>query len=49
MSFPTTGLAQIYAADRSLYQVATIVVEFAPPLTHSDQVRYQVEIQKLVD
>ncbi|MBB3603054.1 hypothetical protein FHT40_002715 [Mycolicibacterium sp. BK556] len=49
MSFATTGQAQIYAANRNLYQVTTIVVEFAPPLTHSDQLRYQVEIQKLVD
>ena len=49
MSFPTPGQAQVYAAYRNLYQVSTVVVEFAPPLTHSDQLRYQAEIQKLVD
>ncbi|WP_431239806.1 hypothetical protein ACQ86B_09600 [Mycolicibacterium aichiense] len=49
MSFPATGRAQIYAADRNLFQTATIVVEFAPPLTRADRVRYQVAIHKLIE
>ncbi|MEZ0357306.1 hypothetical protein [Mycobacterium sp. ENV421] len=49
MSFRAPGQAQIYAADRNLFQTATIVVEFAPPLTRSERVRYQVEIPKLIE
>jgi hypothetical protein len=48
-SFPTTGQAQIYAADRNLYQVTTLVVDFAPPVTPAQRLRYQAEIQKLVN
>ena len=47
-SFPSTGLAETYAADRGLHQIATIVVSFAPPLTPADQDRYWAEVQKLV-
>jgi hypothetical protein len=47
-SFATTAQAQQYAADRGLYQVASIVVSFAPPLPAAEQARYRAEIQKLV-
>jgi hypothetical protein len=48
-SFATTGQAEIYARDHDLFQVTTIVVTFAPPMTPADQDRYQAEIKKLVD
>jgi hypothetical protein len=48
-SFATTGQAEIYAKDRDLFQVTTIVVTFAPPMTPAEQDRYRAEIQKLVD
>jgi PBP1b-binding outer membrane lipoprotein LpoB len=48
-SFATTGQAEIYAKDHDLFQVTTIVVTFAPPMTPADQDRYRAEIQKLVD
>jgi hypothetical protein len=48
-SFATTGQAEIFAKDRDLFQVTTIVVTFAPPMTPAEQDRYRAEIQKLVD
>jgi hypothetical protein len=48
-SFATTGQAEIYARDHDQFQVTTIVVTFAPPMTPADQDRYQAEIKKLVD
>lgn len=48
-SFASTGQAQIYAAERNLYQVTTVVVDFAPPMTESQQTRYEEAIQRLVD
>jgi hypothetical protein len=48
-SFATTGQAEIYARDHDLFQVTTIVVTFAPPMTPADQDRYQAEIKKLLD
>jgi hypothetical protein len=48
-SFATTGQAEIYGRDHDLFQVTTIVVTFAPPMTPADQDRYQAEIKKLVD
>ncbi|CAN5466632.1 hypothetical protein BH09ACT8_BH09ACT8_03400 [soil metagenome] len=47
-SFPSTGRAEIYARERGLDQVATIVVSFAPPVSPSDQERYWAEVQRLV-
>lgn len=47
-SFPTTGKAQIYAADRRLDQVETIVVSFAPPVSQVERDRYWAQIEKLV-
>ena len=48
-SFATTGQAQTFAADRKLFQVATIVVAFAPPLTAEEQQRYRAAIPGLID
>lgn len=47
-SFPTTGRAELYAKDRGLHQVETIVVSFAPPIPLAEQDRYWAEIEKLV-
>jgi hypothetical protein len=46
-SFDTTGKAEIYAKDRDLFQVTSLVVSFAPPMTPAEQDRYRAEIQKL--
>ncbi|MCV7225975.1 hypothetical protein [Mycolicibacterium komossense] len=48
-SFPTTGKAEIYAKDRGLFQVTTLVVSFAPPMAPADQDRYRTEILKLIN
>lgn len=47
-SFSTTAQAQIFAADRGLFQVATVVVSFAPPLTPAEQQRYRAAIPELI-
>ena len=47
-SFPTTGRAEIYAADHGLDQVETIVVAFAPQITQAEHDRYWTQIQKLM-
>jgi hypothetical protein len=47
-SFPTTAQAERYALPRGLYQVETVVVAFAPPLSEAERARYRAEIQKLV-
>ena len=47
-SFPTTGRAEIYAKDRGLDQVETVVVSFAPPIPQAERDRYWAQIQKLV-
>jgi hypothetical protein len=47
-SFSTSAQAERYAAPRGLYQVETIVVSFAPPISESEQTRYRTEIQRLV-
>ena len=47
-SFETTAQAERYAVPRSLFQVDTLVVSFAPVLPASEQARYRAEIQKLV-
>jgi hypothetical protein len=41
--------AERYALPRGLYQVETVVVAFAPPLSEAERARYRAEIQKLVD
>lgn len=48
-SFETTAQAERYAVPRSLFQVETLVVRFAPVLQESERTRYRAEIQKLVD
>lgn len=48
MSFATTGKAELYAVPLGLYQVATVVVSFAPAVPESEQSRYVAQIQKLV-
>jgi hypothetical protein len=48
-SFVTTGQAQSFAAERHLYQIANIVVAFAPPLTPAEQQRYRAEIPVLLN
>lgn len=47
-SFPSTGRAQQYAAERRLFQVGTIVVAFAPPIPPAERDRFQGQIQLLV-
>ncbi|CAN5510192.1 hypothetical protein BH09ACT8_BH09ACT8_16960 [soil metagenome] len=48
-SFATTGRAEIYAKDLGLFQVTTLVVSFAPPMTPAEQDRYRTEILKLAN
>jgi hypothetical protein len=48
-SFATTGKAEIYAKDLGLFQVTTLVVSFAPPMSPVDQDRYRAEILKLAN
>ncbi len=40
LTFPTTGQAQLYAAPRSMRQVATIAVGFAPVVPDDERDRY---------
>ncbi|WP_142271306.1 hypothetical protein [Mycobacterium sp. AT1] len=47
-SFGTTARAQNFAAARDLFQLETIVVEFAPPLSEQDRARYRAELEVLV-
>lgn len=47
-SFPTTGRAEIYAKDRGLDQVETVVVSFAPPIPQAERDRYWAQIEKIV-
>ena len=47
-SFLSTAKAQTYAGDNGLYQVETIVVAFAPPLSKAEQAKYWAHIQSLV-
>ncbi|TPG31885.1 hypothetical protein [Mycolicibacterium hodleri] len=47
-SFLSTAKAQTYAGDQGLYQVGTIVVAFAPPISKAEQARYWAHIQSLV-
>lgn len=47
-SFATTAKAQDYAASHDLFQLETVVVEFAPPLTEHDRARYRAELETLV-
>lgn len=44
----TTGQAELYAVPQGLYQVATVVVSFAPTVAESEQARYWAQIKKLV-
>lgn len=47
-SFASTARAQSYAATQGLFQMATIVVAFAPPLTQPDRDRYLKQIEVLL-
>ena len=47
-SFSTTARAQTYAGDHGLFQVETIVVAFAPPVSQAEQHRYRTQIQFLM-
>lgn len=49
MSFPGTGVAQRYAADRGLRQVASIVVAFAPTVPENERDQLWAEITHTVD
>ncbi|MBX7454558.1 hypothetical protein GR927_41820 [Mycolicibacterium sp. 3033] len=49
MSFPGTGVAQRYAADRGLRQVASIVVEFAPTVPDNERDQLWADITHTVD
>jgi hypothetical protein len=48
-SFETTGQAKRFAVPRGLFQVATVVVSFAPVLMESERDRYRTQIPLLVD
>jgi hypothetical protein len=47
-SFSTTSRAETYAGNHGLFQVETIVVAFAAPVSQADQDRYRKQIQTLV-
>ena len=47
-SFSTTSRAQTYAGSHGLFQVETIVVAFAAPVSQAEQDRYRTQIQILV-
>jgi hypothetical protein len=47
-SFSTTSLAQTYAGNHGLFQVETIVVAFAAPVSQTEQDRYRRQIQTLM-
>lgn len=47
-SFSTTGRAQKYAATQGLFQVGTVVVEFAPSVPQSERERYRAQLQRVV-
>ena len=47
-SFATTGEAEIYAQERGLDQVETIVVSFAPPVPLPQRIWYWLAIKKFV-
>ena len=47
-SYAATARAQAYAADHDLFQVQTVVVAFAPPVSESERTRYRAQIQALV-
>ena len=47
-SFSTTARAQTYAGDHGLFQVETIVVAFAPPVSQAEQGRYRTQVQILM-
>lgn len=48
-SFETAGQAARFALPRGLFQVATVVVSFAPVLTEAERARYQAQLPMLVD
>jgi hypothetical protein len=48
-SFDTTGQAARFAVPRGLFQVATVVVSFAPVLTEAERARYRAQLPMLVD
>jgi hypothetical protein len=47
-SFSTTARAQTYAGDHGLFQVETVVVAFASPVSQAEQHRYRTQIQFLM-
>ena len=47
-SFSTTSRAQTYAGNHGLFQVETIVVAFAAPVSQAEQDRYRTQIQTLM-
>jgi hypothetical protein len=47
-SFSSTGRAQSYAADRGFFQVETVVIEFAPPVTPETRERYRAQIKAVM-
>jgi hypothetical protein len=47
-SFSTTSRAQTYAGNHALFQVETIVVAFAAPVSQAERDRYRTQIQILV-
>lgn len=47
-SFETTGQAEQFAVPRGLFQVATIVVSFAPVLTDTERARYRAQLPMLI-
>ena len=47
-SFSTTARAQTYAGNHGLFQVETIVVAFAAPVSQAEQDRYRRQIQILM-
>jgi hypothetical protein len=50
MKFPTPGQAQLYAGDTTQrFQVADVVMTFAPTVTRNDQLKYEVAVKGAVE
>ncbi|KKF01990.1 hypothetical protein EUA04_26595 [Mycolicibacterium obuense] len=49
MSFPGTGVAQRYAADRGLRQIASLVVDFAPTVPEAERDQLWADVTRMVD
>lgn len=50
MRFPNPGTAQLYAGDtQHRFQVADLVMTFAPAVTKNEQLKYEVAVKAVVE